>query len=290
MAVPNTLNPIAKAFEDNQDLWKDLPHDTYAINMTHILEHIQRQIADAAKGRVINQEIREELISQAMHSPFTFGEFEYSLDTLVSGKSPGPSALTSTQMKHWGPVTRHYVFTLSAHHILGWWQDRLMTLLPKEQGIHDLNKIRPISLFEIIRKLWAGMVANRIKRIWHHHNLLHPNQHGFRPQHGTHTAILHVLNRLEAAGLKDPSHITLWDICRAFDSVPKWLQRLSWARLGISEDDLEWFLKLDKTGHITIRTPHQQQTTHGATGKKLRRGSPMMLPQGSAFRAERGIG
>ena len=32
----------------------------------------------------------------------------------------------------------------------------MMTLLPKEQGIHDLSKVRPISLFEIIRKMWAG--------------------------------------------------------------------------------------------------------------------------------------
>ncbi len=78
-----------------------------------------------------------------------------------------------------------------------WWQDQLMTLLPKNQGTHDLAKIRPISLFEVIRKLWAGMVAKRVQRAWQKHSLLHSNQHGFRPQHGTHTAILHVLNRLE---------------------------------------------------------------------------------------------
>ncbi len=97
-----------------------------------------------------------------MHSPLTFGKFEYSLDALVSGKNPGPSGLTSTQMKHWGPVTQRYFFTFSAqmwkaHHIPGFWQDRLMTLLSKEQEIHDLNKIRSISLFEIMRKLSNGL-------------------------------------------------------------------------------------------------------------------------------------
>ncbi len=94
MAVPNTLNPIAKTFEDNQDAWKDLLHDTYAINMNHIPKHIQRKIADAARGRVINQEIRDEL-SHAMHSPFTFGKFEYSLDALASGKSPGGARVSA---------------------------------------------------------------------------------------------------------------------------------------------------------------------------------------------------
>ncbi len=98
-----------------------------------------------------------------------------------------------------------------------------MTLLPKEQGVHDLSKIRPISLFEIIRKMWAaGMVTTRVQRISHAHGILHPNQHGFRTQHGTHTAILQVLNHLERVGITLPTHhLTFWDKRRAFDSVPK---------------------------------------------------------------------
>jgi hypothetical protein len=55
-----------------------------------------------------------------------------------------------------------------------------MTLLPKEPGVHDLNKIRPISLFEVIRKMWAGMITTRVQRIWHTHGMLHSHQHGFR--------------------------------------------------------------------------------------------------------------
>ncbi len=85
-------------------------------------------------------------------------------------------------------------------------------------------------LYEVICKLWAGMVAKRVQRIWHKHNLLNPNQHGFRPQHGTHTAILHVFNRLEDARLDEPLFITFWDIRRAFDLIAKWIQRLAWAR------------------------------------------------------------
>jgi hypothetical protein len=73
--------------------------------------------------------------------------------------------------------------------------------------------------------------------------------------HGTHTAILHVLNSLEGANREDPLFITFWDIRRAFDSIPKWLQRLAWARLGISE--IECFLSLNAVGTVTIRTPYQ---------------------------------
>ena len=162
-----------------------------------------------------------------------------------------------------------------------------MTLLPKEPGHHDLSKIRPISLFEIIRKLWAGMVTTRVQRIWHAHGILHPHQHGFRTQHGTHTAILQVLNHLEHVGDSLPTHITFWDIRRAFDSVPKWLQRLAWARLGLAIEDLEWFLRLDATGNIYIRTPHQQRTMSLTSSMDA---GVMLAPPGNSFHPERGIG
>ncbi len=92
------------------------------------------------------------------NSPFTFQEFEHCRRHLTSGKSPGPSGLITTQVKLWGPDTAKLVYELSSimwqhHHVPQWWQDRLMTLLPKEPGVHDLNKIRPISLFEVIRKM-----------------------------------------------------------------------------------------------------------------------------------------
>jgi hypothetical protein len=102
-----------------------------------------------------------------------------------------------------------------------WGQDRLITFLLKEPGIHDLSKIRPISLFEIIRKMWPSMVFRRVQRVWQDFNILHPNQHGFRWQRGTHTAVYYLLNQLELANEGPPIHLTMWDIRRAFESVPK---------------------------------------------------------------------
>jgi hypothetical protein len=291
MAVPDNLNPVADLMERQPDAWKSLLHGTYLPTSNPIPVAVQQAILQAAQAREIPELVKQEL-HDAMRTPFSFEEFEHCRQHLTTGKSPGPSGLTTTQVKHWGPETTALVFELSQimwkhHYVPQWWQDRLMTLLPKEPGTHDLNKIRPISLFEVIRKLWAGMVTSRIQRIWHQHGLLHANQHGFRTQHGTHTAILHVLNHLESVGGSSPTHITFWDIRRAFDSVPKWLQRLAWSRLGLSEDDMEWFLQLDSTGRVYVRTPHQQshitRTTDMATGA-------MLSPLGHSFHPERGIG
>ena len=148
---------------------RELYDGTFLPRWNPIPQRIQHSIAQAAKAKVLSPEILDELKS-AMRKPFSFQEFNHCRLHLPTGKSPGPSGLTTTQMKNWSPATAQLVFELSSvmwhhHHIPQWWQDRLMTLLPKEPGIHDLSKIRPISLFEIIRKMWAGMVTTRVQRI-----------------------------------------------------------------------------------------------------------------------------
>jgi hypothetical protein len=232
-----------------------------------------------------------------MNSPFTLKEFYKARSHLIRDKTPGPSGVTPNQIKAWGPTTMETVFNLSNQMWLhksvpDWWQDRLITLLPKEPGIHDLTKIRPISLFEVIRKMWASMVSRRVQHVWQDFKILHPNQHGFRWQRGTHTAILHLLDQLEIANEGPPIHLTMWDIRRAFDSVPKWLQRLSWARLGLDYEDLEWFLNLDSTGQAYIRTPaFEASVSYTDPETHLKTSSPMLSsPHSTSFHPERGIG
>ncbi len=136
------------------------------------------------------------------------------------------------------------------------------------------------------------MVSRRVQRVWQDFNILHPNQHGFSWQRGTHTAILHLLNELELANEGPPIHLTMWDIRRAFDSVPKWLQRLSWARLGMHYDDLEWFLNLDSLNHAYIRTSaFEASVQYTAPPTHLAFSSPMLhSPYSTSFHPERGMG
>ncbi len=60
-----------------------------------------------------------------------------------------------------------------------------------------------------------------------------------------------------------------------------------WARLGLSVEDLEWFLKLDTSGNIIIRTPYQQ--AHMALTSDMATGT-MLRPDGNRFHPDRGIG
>ena len=84
----------------------------------------------------------------------------------------------------------------------------------------------------------------------------------------------------------------MWDIRRAFDSVPKWLQRLAWATLGMATDDLEWFLQLDAVGQIYIRTPEFESNRKATKAiDHLQNQLPMLeTSRGNQFHPERGIG
>ncbi len=66
------------------------------------------------------------------------------------------------------------------------------------------------------------------------------------------------------------------------------MQRLAWARLGLSTDDLEWFLNLDATGGTNfIRIPYQQDCIHRTTDMST---GIMLSPPGNSFHPARGIG
>lgn len=128
MAIPASLHPVALSLEDDPQLWLRLPLDGTMPLSPDLPHDIQQSIIQACGKRHIPDAVAAEL-HQAMQFPFTYKEFNHCRKSLAPGKSPGPSGLTSTQVKHWGDAMTHYVHDLSSvmwahHHIPGWWQDR----------------------------------------------------------------------------------------------------------------------------------------------------------------------
>jgi hypothetical protein len=52
----------------------------------------------------------------------------------------------------------------------------------------------------------------------------------------------------------------------------------------------EWFLGLDATGHITVRTPCQQKQIKPSNGHQALSGEKMLQPHKNSFHPDRGIG
>jgi hypothetical protein len=81
--------------------------------------------------------------------------------------------------------------------ILIWFKDKLMKLAPKIPGNDQLDNMRPISLYEIIRKIWTTIVARQINRVWYEKGLLHDAQYGCRSDNGTQVALFNVIKEIE---------------------------------------------------------------------------------------------
>jgi hypothetical protein len=89
-------------------------------------------------------------------------------------------------------------------------------------------------------------------------------------------------------------YITFWDICRAFDYIPRNLQKLAWMRIGVSKGVDEWFVQLEDGGLSFIDTPLYANTSNLHSNKDMLKGKKHMCGAKNikelSFEAERGIG
>jgi len=105
-------------------------------------------------------------------------------------------------------------------------------------------------------------------------------------------ALFSVLNEVEDANhTKSPKRVTFWDIKRAFDSIPRNIQKLAWMRLGVPRDVAEWFVELDDGGISFISSPFFNLNKDLHTPEQLKnRNTHFSNAPELGFKAERGIG
>ena len=270
--APPSLDPAAETLTHTPMWWKELLHIPAGDHCQGLhpnssipmkLQEGLHKVCAIKASTTIQEEIR-----QTVDRLITFDEFSAAIDDLREGSAPGPSETTPNMLRAWNPVIRKFVYD----HMLtiwqqrscpDWFKDKLIKLAPKVAGSNDLNHMRPISLYEVLRKVWTTTIAKRIHLIWHTRQLLNPAQYGYRLDNGILMPLYNLLNKIEHAQQTDtPTIITFWDMRRAFDSIPRNLQRLAWQRLGVPSDLSEWFVALDEGGHAYVDTPHYQHNKH----------------------------
>ena len=90
----------------------------------------------------------------------------------------------------------------------------------KSGDIENIGNYRPISLLPILSKVLEKIVAIQLMTFLESNRLLTDNQHGFRPNLSTETALLKVTNRIyENMENRKISLLLLLDLSKAFDSV-----------------------------------------------------------------------
>ena len=299
-AIPDQLDPAALHLARHPHWWRTLlepPGDDPSLlhSRSKIPPKFQKGLRCVCAEKVSQEQ--KEFIHARLSERITYEEFDASLNALVNGSAPGPSEVTSNMIKAWSSSTRHLVYAHMEHIWIEraapkWFKDKVIKLAPKIPGNTELNNMRPISLYEVLRKAWTTIVAKRIHQIWHDLELLHPSQHGYRLDQGTLMALHSVIDEIEGAQhTRTTKHLTFWDIKRAFDSIPRNLQKIAWIRLGVPDDIATWFVDLDDGGLSFIDSPfYQREKSLRSTDELQEKPGHFSGRTNLAFTAERGIG
>jgi hypothetical protein len=107
----------------------------------------------------------------------TFTDFQVALKDIKNNAAPGPSVLSANMDKKWSAaiqfaVYEHmYIFWLKRA-TTSWIKDKVIRLAPKVPGSSDLKHMRPMSLYEVVRKLWTTIIAKQIYLLWHQNDVL----------------------------------------------------------------------------------------------------------------------
>jgi len=225
-------------------------------------------------------------LSTLIVDPPTLSQFTDILHSKSGHSSGGPSGLQYKHIQSWPPAMIEEAYnclaTMWTHrHTPDAWKWKWLVPIPKGTS-EKVSDMRPIMLMEVLRKLWTGLIVQRITSSLQKHGALSLNQHGYLPKRGTDTANLQLLNTLETAWDEQrPLYGCSWDMKKAFDSVSKPLILLCWQRLGVPIEIAQWLVDLDEAGFTIVRTPFalERWDLHGLLGL-----------QPLAFNPERGTG
>jgi hypothetical protein len=114
----------------------------------------------------------EAKVRAAEDNPITFGDFEAALKNIVNGGRP--LSLHGHSKHGQGMVNRGRSICIYIHvSIMANARDPPMDEEPKVPGNSQMKNMRPISLYEVIRKVWITTIAKRIHRVLHEAGVLH---------------------------------------------------------------------------------------------------------------------
>jgi hypothetical protein len=197
---------------------------------------------------------------RALEDGITLEEFQKEIHLSPKGRSGGPSGLTYDMLRRTPPsVVQHIHMQLQElwkdKDTPEWLKRKWLCAIPKEVDSSDLNKLRPIMLIEILRKLWTGAMIRKIRHAWEKYNVLSDTQYGFRSGRSCPQAILQLINAMEAHTEGQNLYMSSWDIKRAFDSIPRTIIELALRRLGVPTIIATYLAYIDQEDRIQVRTP-----------------------------------
>ena len=136
-----------------------------------------------------------------------------------------------------------------------------------------LNNYRPVSILPIFSKLLERVMYKRLLNFLNKHRILSNNQFGFRKNHSTSLALIHLYDKISAAIDNREYTIGIFlDLSKAFDTVNHKILLDKLEHYGIRGMALEWF-----KSYLANRKQFVQYNGHCSLTQNIKCG----VPQGS---------
>uniref|UniRef100_A0A670JUF4 Reverse transcriptase domain-containing protein n=1 Tax=Podarcis muralis TaxID=64176 RepID=A0A670JUF4_PODMU len=170
-----------------------------------------KKISQESK-RILNQEITEQ-------------EIEGAIQNMALGKSPGPDGLTSRYykvLKEWlsQPLKEVCNEIMEGKRAPDTWKETYITLIPKtETEKTQLKNYRPISLLNVDYKIFADILAKRLKIVLMEE--IHRDQAGFLPRRHLSDNVRNIIDILEKleVNINTKAVLIFVDAEKAFDNI-----------------------------------------------------------------------
>jgi hypothetical protein len=219
-----------------------------------------QHLSDGFKMKSISSEGEKEGADLSKYVP-TLEEFLSIIDRMNPHSTGGISGLTYFMVQKWDERVKCRVYEQLKGYYLRkeipkGWGDCLLAPIPKVAD-PTLEDLRPLMLFEVLRKIWTGLIMEKLRAYWVKWGLIDETQHGFMGGKGTHTAIPILINCMETAkDFATDLFLSSWDIKRAFDSLGPEIVIKALKRLHVPLEIAEYLVNMDNTGRVYVRTPH----------------------------------
>uniref|UniRef100_A0A670JC67 Reverse transcriptase domain-containing protein n=2 Tax=Podarcis muralis TaxID=64176 RepID=A0A670JC67_PODMU len=163
-----------------------------------------------------------------LNSTITSQEIEGAIQNMQLGKSPGPDGLTSKYYKTLKDYLIQPLLEVCNQIMEGKktpesWKEAFITLIPKvETEKNQLKNYRPISLLNVDYKIFADILASRLKKVLN--EVIHKDQAGFLPGRHLYENTRNIIDILELLQTNRNTRAVLIfiDAEKAFDNI-SWL-------------------------------------------------------------------
>ena len=194
----------------------------------------------------------------------TFSEevFDSIIGGLPYGKAPGPDDLVYEELRWLCPDMRHDLFLLyrafMAHGYLpAHWKTSKTFLLYKKGDPHDPGNYRPISLANVLYKLYTACLHRGLADIAARQRIISDEQNGFMAQRDTANSLHALLSTVEDAHVSRGELFVLYlDLKNAFNTVPHDRLLLVMRQLGFPADAVAIVQQLYQGQRSCVITPY----------------------------------